>query len=91
MPEDLAAYTQALTPHNTADSVYLIGRRWQLTNTRYLLGPVAFLNAINEDLDPAQHRLDVYKRQGQTFFRGGLVNSGATLVQWTCICLCNRK
>jgi hypothetical protein len=62
MPEDLAAYTQALTPHNTADSVYLIGRRWQLTNTRYLLGPVAFLNAINEDLDPAQHRFRIVQR-----------------------------
>jgi hypothetical protein len=61
MPEDLAAYNEALQP-NTPDRVYLIGRRWELTNTRYLLGPAAFLDAVNEQLDPGQHRFRILRR-----------------------------
>jgi hypothetical protein len=61
MPEDLTAYTEALLP-DTSDRVYLIGRRWELTNTRYLLGPAGFLDAVNEQLDPAQHRFRIVRR-----------------------------
>jgi hypothetical protein len=62
MPEDLAAYQRALTPQGTPDTAYLITRRWELTNTRYLLGPTGFLDALNTQLDPAKHRFRIVAR-----------------------------
>ena len=38
MPEDLAAFEDALQPRTMEDMPRLFLRRWQLTNTRYLLG-----------------------------------------------------
>ena len=35
---------------------------WQLTNTRYLLGPAGFLDGMNEQLDPGQHRFRIIER-----------------------------
>ena len=61
MPADLMAYEAALTPHS-ADTEYLLARRWELTNTRYLLGPAGFLDVLNEQLDPAQHRFRIVQR-----------------------------
>ena len=34
-------------------------RFWQLTNTRYFLGPAAFLQGMNEQLDPVGHRFSI--------------------------------
>ncbi len=62
MPADLAAFQGALTPLGTPDSAYLIARRWELTNTRYLLGPAGFLDALNGELDPAQRRFRIAAR-----------------------------
>jgi hypothetical protein len=62
MPEDLAAYRGALTPLGTPDQAYLIARRWELTNTRYLLGPAGFLDALNTELDPAKRRFRIAAR-----------------------------
>ena len=59
LPEDLAAYQGALTPVGTPDTVYLIARHWQLTDTRYLLGPANFLESLNEQLDPVQRRFRI--------------------------------
>lgn len=53
-PEDKIAYEAALQPRPDALHRYL--RRWQLTNTRYLLGPAGFVDALNRDLDPEQRR-----------------------------------
>lgn len=61
MPEDLKAYLEALSPHSQADAA-LIARHWQLTNTRYLLGAAGFLDAINQHLDPLQHRFQIAQR-----------------------------
>ncbi len=61
MPADLVAYEAALSPRS-ADTIYLWARRWELTNTRYLLGRAGLLNALNEQLDPAQHRFRVVHR-----------------------------
>ncbi len=61
MPADLLAYEMALTPRST-DTTYLWARRWELTNTRYLLGAVGFLDVLNEQLDPAQHRFRIFQR-----------------------------
>ncbi len=62
LPADLEAYARALDFDGTPDSVYRIARHWQLTNTRYLLGPVGFLDVLNEQLDPSQHRFRIVQR-----------------------------
>ncbi len=51
LPADLEAYKAALS--------YNLLRHWELTNTRYLLGAAGFLDALNEQLDPAQHRFRI--------------------------------
>jgi hypothetical protein len=61
VPADEEAYELALAPRS-ADTYYLLARRWQLTNTRYLLGPAGFLNVLNEQLDPLQHRFRIVQR-----------------------------
>lgn len=62
LPEDLAAYQAALAPRGTPDTAYLIARRWELTNTRYLLGPAGYLDALNQQLDPIQQRFRIVQR-----------------------------
>ncbi len=62
MPADLEAFERALAPRNTPDGAQSIARRWQLTNTRYLLGPAGFLDLLNEQLDPEQHRFRIVQR-----------------------------
>ena len=62
MPADLAAFETALQSQNDEESSYRVPRRWQLTNTRYLLGPAGFLDAINGKFDPAQHRFRILQR-----------------------------
>jgi hypothetical protein len=58
---DLETYEVTMSPHGAAD-VYLLARHWQLTNTRYLLGPAAFLDSLNQQLDPAQRRFRIAVR-----------------------------
>ena len=58
---DLATYDMAVAPHGAAD-IYLLARRWQLTSTRYLLGPAGFLDSLNQQLDPAQKRFRIVER-----------------------------
>jgi len=61
MPVDAEAYQMALSPRSP-DTYYLMARRWQLTNTRYLLGPAGFMEVLNEQLDPLQHRFRIAQR-----------------------------
>ena len=61
LPADIEAYTFALYPRSDA-TTYLLARKWELTNTRYLLGPANFLDALNQQLDPAQHRFRIVQR-----------------------------
>jgi hypothetical protein len=37
-------------------------RKWQLSNTRYLLGPTGYIDSINDQLDPTQRRFRVLQR-----------------------------
>ncbi|MDD5139083.1 MAG: hypothetical protein PHY43_02350 [Verrucomicrobiales bacterium] len=62
MPADLEAFEKALQPRNSEDSSYLIPRRWQLTNTRHLLGPAGFLDVMNSQLDAGQQRFRIAQR-----------------------------
>jgi hypothetical protein len=58
-PEDLVAYETALRPDGSPSSISRIARRWELTNTRYLLGPTAAVPELNQQLDPQKHRFQV--------------------------------
>ncbi len=62
MPEDLKTYLEALSPRGTPETVPLITRRWELANTRYLLGAAGYLDLLNQQLDPAQHRFQIAQR-----------------------------
>jgi len=62
MPEDLLAFEQALQPKNMAEVPRLVPRRWQLTSTRYLLGPADYLGFLNQQVDAGQQRFRIAER-----------------------------
>ena len=62
MTEELKAYYEALSPRGTAESVPLLARHWQLTNTRYILGPAGYLDVLNQQLDPGKNRFRIAQR-----------------------------
>jgi hypothetical protein len=55
MPADLEAFEKAWSTRGTAGLL----RRWELTNTRYLIGPAGFSAALNEQVDPEKKRFSV--------------------------------
>jgi len=59
VPEDLKAFEEAIGFRGSPDQAYLLLRRWQLTNTRYLLGPAGYLDVLNKQLDPEQQRFRI--------------------------------
>jgi hypothetical protein len=59
MPEDWLAFEMALHPDGTPSSTSRVLRRWQLTSTRYLLGPSGYVAGLNDQLDPIQRRFRV--------------------------------
>ncbi len=61
VPEDLAAYDAAFQPRAAGDFP-LVARRWQLTNTRYLLGAAGLLDLLNSYFDPAKKRFQIVQR-----------------------------
>jgi hypothetical protein len=62
MPVDLKMYLEALSPRGTLESAPLLTRHWELTNTRYLLGPAGYLEVMNQQLDPEQKRFRIVER-----------------------------
>ncbi len=61
-PEDMEAFERALMPNGTEAQAFLIPRKWELTNTRYLLGPAGFLEPLNEQIDPIKKRFRIVER-----------------------------
>jgi hypothetical protein len=68
---DIATYDGALAFRGTRESLYLIARHWELTNTKYILaasvthlpmGNVDTLSFLNQGLDPTQQRFRVVER-----------------------------
>jgi hypothetical protein len=51
-PEDLKAFEGAFAKAGAPGLL----RRWELTSTRYLLGPAIFADALNQQLDPQRKR-----------------------------------
>ncbi|HWD94572.1 MAG TPA: YfhO family protein [Verrucomicrobiae bacterium] len=72
MPEDLVAFNSALQVGVKEDgqghimlddkTMYRIGRQWQLTATRYLLGPAPLLGAINQQFYTTSNRFRIVQR-----------------------------
>ncbi len=60
--EDYLAFENALFFDHTTNTVHRLTRRWQLTNTRYLLGPAPFLDLLNQQIDPVQRRFRIVER-----------------------------
>lgn len=61
-PEDLVAFEGALRFNQTTNTIFRIARRWQLTNTKYLLGPAGYLDQMNRQLDPEHHSFRILAR-----------------------------
>jgi hypothetical protein len=61
-PVDYVAFETELFFDRTTNTLHRITRRWQLTNTRYLLGWSGFLDALNQQIDPVQHRFRIVTR-----------------------------
>jgi hypothetical protein len=61
MPADLKMYLEAISPHDPG-SEPLLARRWELSNTRYLLGPAGYLDVMNQQLDPEKHQFQIVQR-----------------------------
>jgi hypothetical protein len=69
VPEDLDKFERAFQPrqpqnqNDTArfvnDFLRLSARKWQITNTRYLLGLGGFVEVLNKYADPAQQRFRI--------------------------------
>ena len=56
MPEDLMAFETALHFDGTSNTMHHLTRRWELTNTRNLLGAAGFVDVLNQEIDPGRHR-----------------------------------
>ena len=54
VPADVAAFEGALRFDGTPENFHRLTRRWQLTNTRYLVGAAGFVQALNQQIDPQQ-------------------------------------
>ena len=54
-PVDIAAFESAWRARGNEGLL----RRWELTNTRYLLGPAVIFDALNQQLDPVKKRFSV--------------------------------
>jgi hypothetical protein len=73
-PEDLRAYETTLRIgikqdssgqwHIEPETFPRVARLWELTNTRYLLGPANLVSLLNEQFDPDRHRFRLVQRFG---------------------------
>lgn len=54
VPQDIAAFEGALAYDNNTNNLQRIARRWQLTNTRHLIGAAGLVNLLNTEIDPQQ-------------------------------------
>jgi hypothetical protein len=55
-PVDMVTFEKALQFDGTSNTLHHLTRRWQLTNTRFLLGAEGFVEVLNQQIDPALRR-----------------------------------
>ncbi len=60
-PEDFKAFESAFQA-GPPETIHRIARRWQLTNTRYLIGLSSFLEPLNQQIDPLQKRFRIHSK-----------------------------
>jgi len=60
-PVDFVAYEGALQVHSD-ESLTLLTRKWELTNTRYLLGVAGLVELLNKKFDPGKERFRTVER-----------------------------
>jgi hypothetical protein len=61
-PVDYVVFETTMFFNGTTNTLHLLTRRWQLTNTRYLLGAAGFLDVLNQQIDPVQRRFRIAAR-----------------------------
>jgi hypothetical protein len=67
-PVDYIGFETAMFFDHTTNTLHRMTRRWQLTNTRYLLGPAQLapgaetVDVLNQQIDPVQHRFRIATR-----------------------------
>jgi hypothetical protein len=61
-PRDMVAFTQAFNNEDPTEQARLATRKWELTNTRFLLGVADSEAGINGQLDPEQRRIRITQR-----------------------------
>ena len=57
-PVEFVKWESALQPRAN-DEVWLFVRRWELSNTRYLVGMAGFVDLLNQQFDPVQKRFRI--------------------------------
>jgi hypothetical protein len=62
MPADLETFERTMFFRGTPDTLHLVTRRWELTNTRYFLGVAEFLPILNTGLDANKGRFRIVTR-----------------------------
>jgi hypothetical protein len=62
VPEDMVAFDEAFKPHRPGEVSRVVARRWELTNTRYLIGSTDFLDLLNQQMDPGRARFRILDR-----------------------------
>jgi hypothetical protein len=77
-PKDLADFDRVFSSTNETEIPRLKFRLWQLTNTRWLLGPADLAVTLNDEADPIQRRFRTVERFG---FETKPGHSGATRLQ----------
>jgi hypothetical protein len=58
-PVEYEAFEQALQFTFSSNTLHVVARRWQLTNTRYLLGTAPLVEVLNQVFDPGQKRFEM--------------------------------
>jgi hypothetical protein len=61
MPADLETFEKKMQVRSQ-DTIALAARRWQLTNTRYILGAADMLPVLDQGIDGTQHRFRIVTR-----------------------------
>lgn len=61
MPEDLLAYEMNFSPRSDAD-LWMVARKWELTNTRYIIAAAGFLDFLNQSIDSGKGRFRIAER-----------------------------
>jgi hypothetical protein len=61
-PLDYENFEGALQPRTATDISTLIARRWELTNTRYILAATPFISLPNQHIDPEKQRFQILQQ-----------------------------